>query len=283
MSESTMTIVKVNDIEMYYEIHGEGFPLIVIPGLFGSSESGYARIFMEGFSSEYKVILLDNRGTGRSDKPDIEYSIMMMADDISGLMDAILISKAHVLGASMGGAIAQALALNHPDKVLSLILCCTCCGSQRWYGSAPNPTTKEFWNFVESVARGQPPEMSVEEYSEFFLRMFFTPSYIQENRDSLLRSMASIKYPTPLVGRVRQAQAALNFDFCERLPEIKIPTIIMAAEDDVVVSPENSRFLAERISDARLKMFNEGAHNFIPELQHQVIPLILDFLDEVDT
>jgi len=75
----------------------------------------------------------------------------------------------------------------------------------------------------------------------------------------------------------------LNFDFCERLPEIKIPTIIMAAEDDVVVSPENSRFLAERISDARLKMFNEGAHNFIPELQHQVIPLILDFLDEVDT
>jgi pimeloyl-ACP methyl ester carboxylesterase len=277
-----MTIVKVNDIEMYYEIHGEGVPLIVIPGLFGSSESGYARIFMEEFSNKYKVILLDNRGTGRSDKPDIEYSIMMMADDISGLMDAILIPKAHVLGASMGGAIAQALALNHPNKVLSLILCCTCCGSQRLYGSSPNPMTKEFWDFVESIARGQPPEMSVEEYSEFYLRTALSPKYVQENRDSLLRSLASIKYPTPLVGRVRQAQAALNFDFCERLSEIKVPTIVMAAEDDVLVSPENSRFLAERISDARLKMFNEGAHNFIPELQDQVIPLILDFLDEVD-
>ena len=277
-----MPIVKVNDIEMYYEIHGEGFPLIIIPGLWGSSESGYARILMEGFSSEYKVILLDNRGTGRSDKPDIEYSIMMMADDISGLMDAILISKAHVLGASMGGAIAQALALNHPDKVLSLILCCTCCGSQRLYGSSSNPMIKEFWDFVESVARGQPLEMSVEEYSEFYLRTALSPKYVQENRDSLLRSQASIKYPTPLVGLVRQAQAALNFDLCERLSEIKIPTIVMAAEDDVLVSPENSRFLAERIPDARLKMFKEGGHNFIPELQDQVIPLILDFLDEVN-
>lgn len=84
----------------------------------------------------YKVVIFDNRGTGRSDKPDIEYTIQMMADDAAGLMDTIGIPRVHVLDGSMGGMIAQELALRHPEKVLSSILYCTACSARFLEGSS---------------------------------------------------------------------------------------------------------------------------------------------------
>ena len=100
---------KVNDIEMYYEVHGEGTPLVLIQGYGGSSTDWIPEI-IQGFEDEFKVIIFDNRGTGQSDKPDVEYSIKMMADDVTCLMESIGIQRAHVLGLSMGGVIAQEMA-----------------------------------------------------------------------------------------------------------------------------------------------------------------------------
>ena len=128
--------VKVNDINMYYEIHGEGFPLVMIQGI-GQSSLMWPPIFLDEVSKSFKIIIFDNRGAGRTDKPDIEYSIKMFADDTIGLMDALNIERAHVLGYSMGGIIAQELVLNYPKRVEKLVLCSTDCGGNKAVHMSP--------------------------------------------------------------------------------------------------------------------------------------------------
>ncbi len=118
-----MPVVRVKDIDMYYEIHGAGEPVVLIAGL--ATDHTLYRGIMPQLAARYQVIMFDNRGVGQTDKPDIPYSIEMMADDTAGLLDALGITQAHILGASMGGRIATALALQHPQQVKSLILVST--------------------------------------------------------------------------------------------------------------------------------------------------------------
>jgi len=115
-----MPIVKVNDIEMYYEIHGQREPVVLISGL--NSDHTLYRAILPQLAARYKVFVFDNRGVGRTDKPDIPYSIDMMADDTAELLNTLGITQAHIPGTSMGGRIAVALALRHPRQVKSLIL-----------------------------------------------------------------------------------------------------------------------------------------------------------------
>jgi pimeloyl-ACP methyl ester carboxylesterase len=115
--------MRVNDIEMYYEIHGAGAPLVLIGGL--NSDHMLFRTFISPLAARYRVIVFDNRGVGQSGKPDIPYTIEMMADDTAGLLAALGIEQAHILGVSMGGRIAVALTLQHPQLVKSLILVST--------------------------------------------------------------------------------------------------------------------------------------------------------------
>jgi pimeloyl-ACP methyl ester carboxylesterase len=108
---------------MYYEIHGEGEPVVLIAGL--NSDHTLYRAIIPRLAESYQVVAFDNRGVGQTDKPDIPYSIEMMADDTAGLLNALGIEQAHILGTSMGGRIATALALQHPQQVKSLILVST--------------------------------------------------------------------------------------------------------------------------------------------------------------
>src|SRR5579884_503569 len=120
-----MPTARVNDIMIYYEIHGEGEPVLLIAGL-NSDHTFYQRAgIISRLAERYQVIAFDNRGVGQTDKPDIPYSIDMMADDTAGLLQAIGITHAHILGVSMGGRIAVSLTLRHPSLVKSLILVST--------------------------------------------------------------------------------------------------------------------------------------------------------------
>jgi 3-oxoadipate enol-lactonase len=118
-----MPYVKVNDINMYYEIHGDGEPLVLIVGL-GTDISEWEGI-IRWLAQKNKALAFDNRGAGRTDKPDTHYSIEMMADDTAGLMQTLGIQQAHILGISMGGRIALALALRHSKSVKKLVLVST--------------------------------------------------------------------------------------------------------------------------------------------------------------
>ena len=114
---------KVNRIEIYYEMHGQGDPLVLIMGLRRNAEWWYRQI--PTLSKHFQVLVFDNRGAGRTDKPKMDYSIRLFADDTAGLMEALGIREANILGVSMGGYIAQELALNYPDRVKRLVLGCT--------------------------------------------------------------------------------------------------------------------------------------------------------------
>lgn len=247
-------------------------PIVMIQG-WGSSSEMWNPELTGGLSKLYRLILFDNRGTGRSSKPDIPYTIKMMVDDTAGLMNAIKVSKAHVLGVSMGAMIAQELALNHPEKVMGLILCMATCGGPK---SVPLPAKAE----EAILANASPSPNMLNEKAEFWSLMY-SPKYIKEHRDELLKRVRSVKYPTPIVGRRRQAEAVLSFDSYDRLPNIKAPTLIMAGEKDVIVPVENSRILEERIPNSKLLVFKDCSHGFLIEKLDEVLAAVQDFLKEV--
>ncbi|MHA2431043.1 MAG: alpha/beta fold hydrolase, partial [Promethearchaeota archaeon] len=122
-----MPIVQVNNIKIYYKIHGEGTPFILIRGL-SSSLVDWVPYNIEQFSKSFKTILFDNRGVGRTEIPGGNYNTKMMAGDTVGLMDALGIKKTYLLGFSMGGCIAQEMVLNYPNRVTKLVL------SSSWSG-----------------------------------------------------------------------------------------------------------------------------------------------------
>ncbi len=267
-----MPKVKVNDIEMYYEVHGEGTPLVLIQGYGGSSADWIPEI-IQGFEDEFKVLVFDNRGTGQSDKPDVEYSINLMADDVACLMESIGIPRAHVLGLSMGGVIAQEMAVSHPDRVQSLVLCSTSCSVKNIIGAS-----EEFWDVIESNARGDLSKMSPE-----LILSAYSPDYLQANKERILKNMAAGEHPTPPVGLIRQAQATLKYDSNDRLPDINAPCLVLVGELDIIAPPENSRVLAERSPHAKLKIFEITAHMFLYEITDTAIQEIVEFLLEVDS
>jgi pimeloyl-ACP methyl ester carboxylesterase len=268
-----MPKVKIKGIEMYYEIHGQGKepPLILIQG-WGYSSEMWSHEFLGKLTKSLRVIIFDNRGTGRSSVPDIPYTMKMMADDLSELMDALKVPKAHILGASMGAMIAQEFALNHSEKVKGLILCMATCG-----GPKSIPVSREVQEKMFTTAN-PPPNMTKEQVLELWWSLVYSPNYVKEHRDELLEGTLSVKYPTTVTGKRRQAEAVFTFDSYDRLPNIKTPTLIMAGEKDAIVPVENSRILAERIPGAKLRLFKDAPHGFMREKMDEAIAEILDFL-----
>ena len=265
-----MPTVKVNDINIYYETHGEGEALVLIMGYAGSSAAWLRQI--PGLSQEYRVVAFDNRGTGRSDKPDIPYTMEMMAGDIAGLLDAIGIDAAHMYGVSMGGAIAQHFALGYPERVISLILGCAMCG-----GAHSIMPDTEAMTVLFDFERMQ--QMTPEERFREALPFLFSQEFIDDNPDIIEQFMVkSVEYITPPHGYTRQAEATMGHDTYDRLPHIKAPTLVIVGDADKIVPVENSRILASRIPGAELVILDNKGHGFFIEAADEANKAILDFM-----
>ena len=265
-----MPTTKVSDINIYYEIHGEGEPLLLIMGYGGNSRWWEPQ--MPGLSQEYRVIAFDNRGTGQSDKPDISYTMEMMAGDIAGLLDGIGINAAHVYGVSMGGMIAQEFALCYPDKVISLILGCTLCG-----GAHTIMPDQEAMTVLFDMERMQ--RLTPEEAARETLPFLCSQEFIDNNPkliDELVAGM--LEYVTPLHVYQRQAEAIMGHNTYDRLPQIKIPTLVISGTADRLIPVENSNVLASAIEGAELVLLDGAGHGFFIETLDAANKAILDFL-----
>jgi pimeloyl-ACP methyl ester carboxylesterase len=263
-----MPKVKVNDIQMYYEVKGEGYPLMMISGLGGNLE-GWDPRSIRALSKKFKLVLFDNRDAGRSDTSEREYTMKTFADDTAGLMSELGISKAHVFGQSMGGMIAQEFVLNYPEKTAKLILCSTHCGGSKAF----QPSQK-----VSRMLTIDKSAMSQEEYIRMIAPIGYTDDFIRNNFDLLkLRIQKSLRYPISEAGYKRQLNAIGKFNSYERLPLIKAPTLILHGRKDVLIPPENGTILAEVISNAKLVFFEKSGHA-LAEKMSEVIRVITEFL-----
>jgi pimeloyl-ACP methyl ester carboxylesterase len=262
-------MAKVGDINIYYESHGDGEALLLIMGY--GLYSGHWANLIPTFSGAYCVISFDNRGTGRSDKPDIPYTIKMMADDARGVLDAVGVDSAHVFGISMGGMIAQEFAINYPDKLRSLILGCTFCGGEK--AILPTPEALAFLTNPEMA------KLPVEEQARETVPWVWTKEFIDKNPEAVeLFVDITSKYPTPPHGFARQAGAIMFHDTYERLPQITAPTLVIVGDADRIIPAENSKILASRIPNAELVVLKNAGHGFFIEAEAESNRAILDFL-----
>lgn len=268
-----MPEVRVNDIEMFYEVHGEGFPLMMIQGLGGNVDWWDPR-WIQALSEKFKIIAFDNRGAGRTDISGKEYSIKLFADDTAGLMDALGIARANVLGISMGGMIAQEIVLNYPEKVKKVILCSTHCG----FAKSVLPSDEVLGMLTADVSA---LALSAEEVVRMAtIPLLFTEEFVKNNADlkelvvrQILKAQISNK------AYVRQTNAIMEFDTYDRLSQIKTPTLILRGKQDILAPPENGSILEKAIPGARLVTFENSAHGLIEETE-EVLDTILEFLAE---
>jgi len=244
-----MPTVKTNGINMYYEERGQGDPLVLIMGL--GTEGSVWEEHVKAWEPHYRCILLDNRGTGRSDKPAGPYTTRMMADDAAGLMEALGIERAHVAGISMGGAIAQELVLNHPTQVRSVVLVST-------WPSCSVYTANVFRAFNAVRAAATPAE-----FTQMVQLWIYAPPYYgdPERVASLVEKQQAVaERPVPQQAYAAQCEACITHDALNRLGRIQAPTLITVGDQDIFTPLAYSRAIHERVVGSELVVFPNCGH-----------------------
>ncbi len=263
-----MPHLRSNGMQLYYEEHGSGEPLVLIMGFTVSSIGWHWNV--PAFAEDFRTIVFDNRGVGQSDKPDEPYSMAMFADDTVGVLDGLGIDQAHIFGISMGGMIAQEFALRYPQRVKTLILGCTNCGG-------PNAVLSKDPDVLNLL--GDIEATDVQQAALVMTKVAVTPWFMQKHMDVLLQlNQLSMQYPTPKHGMVRQMQAIQGHDTYERLPQITAPTFVVTGKEDGLVPPENSVTLAQRIPNADLSILANASHLFNIELPDTTAEMVKGFI-----
>ena len=238
-----MPIMKVNDINMYYEIQGKGEPLLVIWGMGGEISTFID--YMDNLDKRYKLIFFDSRGAGRTDKPDAQYSFGIMAEDTIGLMDKLDIKSAHILGISMGSRIALVMAAKYPERVKSLIL-----------------------NVAAARSTCSDPQ-AARSYEKLYTAM---------TQPGFLEVMGG--YPPTVDSFIMQFEALKTFDGIDLLNEIRAPTLIVNSTKDNSTPVKFAEELFEGISNSKLILVEED-HLFIRTKPELLIEPVLEFLEGI--
>ena len=277
-----MPTTERDGTSLYYEVHGDGEPLLCIMGLGGNLH--FWEFQIAALAAHHRVIAFDNRGAGRSDKPPGPYTIPILADDAIAVLDAVGVPRAHVLGISMGGMIAQDLALRYPDRVGALVLACTF--------ARPDERTR---NIAESGAAqvGTPSPLAmmrngggfdlssvdVKQLFKFMMSMVLSPEFMQREKEWLRTLLERAQsYGFSIEAFLAQVAAVMNHDAAERLKDLKAPTLVMTGTADVLVPPHHSDELAQLIPGATLLKIEGGTHGFNVERRDEFNAAVLEFV-----
>jgi 3-oxoadipate enol-lactonase len=238
--------------ELYYERAGSGEPLLLIQGMSGTHVS-WGRPFLAELEAHFDCVVFDNRGVGRSGAVTDPFTIAEMAADCAGLLDALELRSAHVLGISMGGMIAQELALAHPERLRSLTLGCTYCGG----AEAKQIDPGDFQDLTEAMASGN--------QDRIFRAMWelnLSPGFrAEEERYAAFAEMA-VALPVPMRTVGLQLQAIFGHDTSARLPGLATPTLVLHGTDDRVLGYPNGPLIDSLLPDSRLETFEDVGHLF---------------------
>jgi 3-oxoadipate enol-lactonase len=264
-----MPKIKANHINLYYEMYGQGDPIIFVAG-FNTDHHGWDSIIND-YAKSHQVIVFDNRGAGQSDCPDIPYTIEMMADDVTALCDALNLSSCHFIGASMGVGTILNLAYRYPDRCKSLVL------SNGFIKIDP-----KFALFaqtrLELLRAGVDPKLvSKLSWSWVFSTAFLNqPGMLHDLQKNLDESPLS----TSTVGYSHQLNALLFLDSSSWLKQIKVPTLVIGSDQDLIVSEKDIRAIADNIYQARYHCFKDVGHLPHVEATEQFNQVVKAFLAE---
>lgn len=262
-----MPAIPIGTITLYYESHGKGVPIVLLPDLGNDVTSLWSQI--PTLSQDFRCIALDNRGVGRSSKPSTVYTSSLMADDTIKVLDYLRIDRAHVVGFSMGGAIAQEMAINYPDRVDKVVILGGWARADRYLGS--------LFELFRDVKRSVDPLTFDKEIALWsFTRSYFDTSY--DDLEKRQRAALDVPYLTPATTFTRQAEACMTHDTHDRLDQIASPTLLVVGDQDIFTPRLFSEEIASRIPNSSVKVVEGAAHAAYWEKPEEVNSLILEHL-----
>ncbi|MBI3268510.1 MAG: alpha/beta fold hydrolase [Planctomycetes bacterium] len=267
-----MPFATVADVRLRYEVQGEGAPgeapVLLLAGLGRGLDLWDAQA--HALARRFRTVLVDNRGVGESDAPPGPYSARQMAADAVAVLDELGIARAHVVGASLGGFLAQEVALGWPERVARLALLGTAFGGDRCRRMAEST-----WRAL--AERGGMP---YEDYLWRAVPLGFSEKYLERHRDGVARSIrARAARPVSPEAWMAQAYAGATFDASDRLAGLSCPTLVMAGTADIVVPPANAWLLSRAIPGARIALYPGAGHYFFVERAEEVNRDLIAFLE----
>ena len=315
-----MSTAKVGDVDLYYEEHGHGDPLLLIMGLAADSTAWLFQV--PAFAEHYRTITFDNRRLKAKlsranranvsprpspDDDDVErfhqptpelekhrcrffkpagpYTITAMAKDAVGLLDMLGIARTHVVGVSMGGMIAQELALHHPERVRGLVLACTFPEPDEDVAQQREATIAQLGGTTDAAGALQidPSRLDPMMLFQTLLPRVFTPTFMQEEMPKLMQLFGgALQWGFSMDAILAQVAAVMGHSTTDRLHQIAAPTLVITGDADLLISPANSDILAREIPNARLVKVPGGSHGFNFETPDAFNREVLAFLRGVD-
>jgi 3-oxoadipate enol-lactonase len=279
-----MSTAKIGSLELYYEEHGSGDPLLLIMGLAADSQAWMFQI--PDFAERYRTIAFDNRGVGRSSKPPGPYSIHQMADEAAGLLDVLQIDRAHVVGVSMGGMIAQELVLRHPERVRGLVLACTYPEPDSEVERHREFTLAQFGGSIDASGAMKVDLSAVNPlmFLQQLLPNVFNQEFIDRELPKLMQIFGgALQWGFSMEAILGQVGAVMSHKATERLHQIKSPTLVITGDADRLVPPAGSDILAREIPGAKLVKVPGGSHGFNFETPDIFNREVLAFLASVES
>lgn len=266
-SRYRVPILTVNNINIYYEQYGEGPDLVLIGGL--SSDHQVWKSTLRLFSKNFRVLIFDNRGAGQSSTPDYPYTTEMMANDTLQLMDALEIKTAHVLGHSMGGRIAQKMALLAPQKINKCVIACSPAKSSH--------LSSMIFSMREKL---QDLGMSNELLAEYVMPFLFCEDFLKNQImiKGFIQWTLQNAFPQSAIGFKQQLHAVKNHDVLDQLNQITTPTLIIAGNEDILAPVAALEKLSKSLKNGTFVSIPHCAHMPHVEKSREFAEIVLKFL-----
>jgi 3-oxoadipate enol-lactonase len=272
-SMQTHGTARSSGAELAYSVEGSGAEAVLLVMGLGARAADWGTRFPAALAARYRVVRFDHRGVGRSPRAAVGYSLSDLADDAVAVLDAVGAARAHVIGISMGGMIAQLLALDHSARVARLVLVSTHHGGS--HIESAHPDALRLFDPAALLAGRRAPEAAM----RHAIGVITAPGFVERSPEVVAELVDNARRePTHPAVFLAQFQAIVASDRSERVRAITVPTLVVHGTDDKLIRPSNGRSLAEKIPGARLVMLDGCGHMPMHEQPDALAARVLEFL-----